>query len=239
MALGSYLGLITARKGSRGLPDKHVRLLGGRPLIDWTFEAARASGRLTRTIISTNDDRLVARAVANGIEAPFVRPESLATDDASHFDVVRHALDWYRGETGGWPDAFVLLQPTSPFRTAEDIDNAVDTLERGAPAVVSVCECLEHPGRCYRMDDGRLRPYDGQVAPARRQDLVPAYRVNGAIYAMAPQLLMATRRFVPDETTPLFMPIERSVDIDTERDLDWAEFCWSSGRVQPDGRISG
>jgi CMP-N-acetylneuraminic acid synthetase len=230
------LGLVTARQGSRGLPDKHLRLLGGRPLIDWTFDAARASRALTRRMISTDDERLIARAEAAGIEAPFRRPAALAADDTPHLDVVRHALEWYRDHTGALPDFVVLLQPTSPFRTAEDIDRAVAlAIERHGP-VVGVTECLEHPARCYRIEDGLLEPYDSQLSSRRRQDLPPAYRVNGAIYVSSPQRLFETGLFVPDGTVPFQMPVARSVDIDTEMDLAWAEFCLSSGRVRPEVR---
>jgi CMP-N-acetylneuraminic acid synthetase len=171
----------------------------------------------------------VELAVRAGVEVPFRRPPNLATDDASHLDVVRHALDWYRATTGGLPDAVVLLQPTSPFRTGADIDGAVARLRQGARAVVGVAQCREHPDRCYIIEGGHLRPYGVASAAARRQDLPPAYRVNGALYVIEPGHLLDTAQFIPPDAVPYVMPIERSVDIDTEMDLMWAAFCLQFG----------
>jgi N-acylneuraminate cytidylyltransferase len=228
------LGLITARRGSRGLPDKHLRPLGGRPLVAWTFDAALGSRMLTRLVLSTDDDRIIALAEAAGIEVPFHRPASLAADETPHLDVVRHALDWYAADAGAMPRWLVLLQPTSPFRTARDIDDAVARAEKRSAAVVGVCECQEHPARCYRIEAKGLMPFDARWHGARRQDLPPVYRVNGAIYVSRPDQLLQTGQFVPPGALPYLMPVTRSVDIDTEADLAWAEFCLASGRVKPE-----
>lgn len=228
---GAVLGLVTARKGSRGLSDKHLRHLGGRPLIDWTFNAAVASRSLTRVILSTDDDRLIPLAEQFGIEVPFKRPAELATEEAPQAGVVRHALAWYEATTGVLPAAVVLLQPTSPFRTGADIDTAVAMFtEQAAPAVVGVAEPRDHPTLCYHLDHAGALLMDSSVGPEiRRQDHFVTYRINGAVYVNRPEDLLAGDRFVIPGTRPLVMSQERSVDIDTAMDLQWAEFCVQHG----------
>lgn len=228
---GTVLGVITARRGSRGLPDKHLRHLGGRPLIDWTFNAAIASRTLTRVLLSTDDGRLIAPAQHFGIEVPFTRPAELATESARQSGVLRHALAWYEMATGALPAVIVLLQPTSPFRTAADIDAAVAIFtEQAAPAVVGVTEMHDNPALCYRLDEAGALLVDSSVSPeVRRQDYSTVYRVNGAVYVNRPEDLLTGDRFVVPGTRPLVMPQVRSVDIDTETDLQWAEFCLQRG----------
>ena len=119
------LGLITARGGSKGIPGKNIKPLAGKPLIAWTIEAANNSRLLSQVIVSTDDNEIARSAQAWGAEVPFKRPEELAQDQSSHLDVVLHALQWYQLQHRALPEYVMLLQPTSPLRTANDIDAAI------------------------------------------------------------------------------------------------------------------
>lgn len=213
------LAVIPARGGSKGVPGKNILPVGGRPLIGWTIAAARESVHVDRAIVSTDDEEIMAVARDEGGETPYRRAPSLATDTATSVDVVLDALERVPGY-----DIVVLLQPTSPLRTAADIDAALRLMiDRQAPGCVSVCEATEHPWLMFRADgEGRLDSYCAppQGSSLRRQDLPPAYMLNGAVYAVQTVRLVGTRRFfVPGETVPYVMPIEKSHDIDTWDDL--------------------
>lgn len=212
------LALITARGGSKGLPGKNIRPAAGRPLIAWTIEAARASEYVDRTVLSSDDGTIMDVAQSCGCEVPFTRPAALSTDTASSIDVVMHALDALPGS-----DMVVLLQPTSPLRTAGDIDEACRTLERtGAPACVSVCAVQQSPYWMYRTDEGgRLVPLlDSPHRTQQRQRLPAVYMPNGAVYVADVAWLRRTGSFLTPETVAYVMPAERSLDIDTAADFD-------------------
>lgn len=217
----SILGLVLARGGSKGIPGKNVRPLGGLPLIAHTFAAARASRSLTRVVLSTDDPAIAAVARTYDVEVPFVRPEALATDQARAIDVGLHALYFLLDRDGYQPDYVMLLQPTSPFRTAADIDQAAGlALSNQAPAVVSVTPARQHPGLMKVITHGRLRPFaDSAMNEARRQDMSAVYALNGAIYLVRRDVLLATRSWCPEGALAYVMPEERSLDIDTPWDL--------------------
>jgi len=224
--MSAILGLITARGGSKGVPGKNIRPIGGRPLIEWTIESAFGAGELSHVVVSTDDGEIAAVAREAGASVPFVRPPALAEDDSSHVDVVEHALTWFMSEMGPDLSYVVLLQPTSPFRTAEDIDAAVRLAgETEANAVVSVCEASEHPYLCREQaEDGTLHDFiPCGIAYRRRQALPRVYHPNGAIYCIRPEVLVTRRTFFPAGTYPYVMPQERSLQIDTMWDLRVAE----------------
>lgn len=217
------LAVIVARGGSKGLPGKNIRPVHGLPLIAWTILAARRARRIDRLVLSSDDPAIIAVAREYGCEAPFVRPAPLATDEAGSADVLAHAIQSL-DETF---DLAVLLQPTSPLRSAEDIDASVDLLiASGAPSVISVCQTGQSPFWMYSLNpDGILVPLiPARDRPARRQDAPPAYAPNGAVYVVRTARFLADRRFVHDDTRAWLMPPRRSVDIDTQEDLDWLEF---------------
>ena len=213
----SVLGIIPARGGSKGIPRKNLVDLGGKPLIAWTIEAATASQTLDRLILSSEDDEIIATALEFGCEVPFVRPASLAQDETAGAEPVIHALDALEATYSH----VVLLQPTSPFRSVEDIDSCVkDCIESGAPACVSVTEAHAHPYLTYGLDEGRvLHPLVQPRLVTRRQDLPPAYVLNGAVYVARAQWFRDTRTFLTEATLGHVMPAERSVDVDTQFDL--------------------
>lgn len=212
---GTVLGVIPARGGSRGVPRKNLRPLGGRPLVAWTIEAARGSRYIDRTILSSDDAETVTIARRHGCEAPYLREPALADDQTSAVDVAIDAVARCPGF-----DWVVLLQPTSPFRTAADIDGALDTaVGAGAPACVSVCLAPKSPYWMYLLDHGRLRPLLADAAPGQRQDLPPVYHLNGAVFAARTDFLTRCRGFLTPETAGFVMPADRSLDIDTEHDF--------------------
>lgn len=211
------LALIPARGGSKGLPGKNILPVGGRPLIGWTIAAARGSRHVDRVLLSSDDDAIIAAARACGCDVPFRRPAELSTDTAPMIDVVLHAID-------AVPDyeIVVLLQPTSPLRTAADIDAACELLERnGAPACVSVSPVEQSPYWMYRLTDaGRMAPLLEAPQVTRRQDLPEVYTLNGAVYVADASWLRQHRTFVTADTVAHVMPPERSIDIDTAADLE-------------------
>ncbi|MEI6807425.1 MAG: acylneuraminate cytidylyltransferase family protein [bacterium] len=225
------LGLIVARGGSKGVPRKNLRLVGGKPLLHWTFEAAQMSRLLTRTILSTDDEVMVAYARSERIEVPFMRPPELATDAATAVDVTLHALQWLASHESCHPDYVVLLQPTSPLRTAEDIDGCVEmAMKRGVAAVISVVESREHPCLMRTIGkDGELMPFiHTSLFESRKQDLPPVYSPNGAVYVARSEVLKERRSWHPEGALACVMPAERSLDIDTEWDLGLADMILRS-----------
>ena len=217
----SVLAIIPARGGSKGVPRKNIRVLAGRPLIAWTIEEAKKSRYIDRLILSSDDPEIIRVAGEWGCEAPFVRPPELARDDTPGIDPVLHAL----GELPSY-DYVVLLQPTSPLRTAEDIDGALELcLARNSRACVSVTEPDKSPYWMFNRDsDGRLRPLidTGEIA-GRRQDLPRVYALNGAVYVAESAWLAESRSFLTGDTLGYEMPKERAADIDTELDFTIAE----------------
>lgn len=213
------LGLITARGGSKGLPGKNIRPVnGGRALIAWTIEAGLAARGIDRLILSSDDPEICEVARQYGCDVPFQRPTELASDTADSMSVIHHAL----AEVPGY-DRVVLLQPTCPARTADDIDNALSLMEqRKAQACVSVMEMSKSPYWMFSRDsDDRLQPLMGGEAEAsRRQDLPQFYVLNGAIYCAQTEWLSSVSSFVGPETVAYIMPPERSIDIDTLADFE-------------------
>ncbi|SFS29921.1 cytidylyltransferase domain-containing protein [Brevundimonas viscosa] len=219
----SVLAVVTARGGSKGLPGKNLRTLAGRPLIAWTIAAAQAAGAVDRLIVSSDDAEIIKATQALGCDVPFRRSPELSGDAAGSLDVVLDALDRVPGF-----EVVVLLQPTSPLRTAADIDGALGRMATtGAPACVSVTEAPMHPWLAYGQDArGRLDPFCAPPGGAslRRQDLPPAWMLNGAVYAAEVDWLRRERSFLkPGETAIWQMPSERSIDIDTLEDFEAAE----------------
>lgn len=216
----SVLAIIVARGGSKGVPRKNVRIVGGKPLIAHTIEAARSAACVDRVILSTDDAEIAAVAARYGCEIPFLRDPTLATDTASSSEVVVDALERCPGY-----DYFVLLQPTSPLRTAADVDACAGAcLAAGAPACVSVTEVRESPFWMYRLGEGQtLSPILPPVMATRRQDLEKIYTLNGAVYFADSGWYMHHKTFLSPSTIAHVMPAERSVDLDTEADFAYLD----------------
>lgn len=220
------LALIPARGGSKGLPRKNVLPLAGKPLIAWSIEAALAAPSVRRVLVSTDDPEIAEAARVAGAEVPWLRPAELATDTATSLDVALHALD-QADPASEW---LLLLQPTSPLRTAGDIEAAAALRGPGVDAVIGVCEAQTHPALALREDaEGFVAPYIEGVTATRRQDLPKAYAINGAVYLVRVSTLRDERTFKPAHTRPYRMPAERSIDIDTAWDFVVAEFALQRG----------
>lgn len=218
----SLLAVIPARGGSKGIPRKNIKALASRPLIGWTIDSAKQALCIDRTIVSTEDEEIANVARNLGADVPFTRPAELAADDTPGMAPVLHAISQLPDY-----DWVLLLQPTSPLRTAEDIEGIWQFCqERGAPSAVSVCEAGKHPYWMYLCNAAqRLEPVI-KVRPhvTRRQDLPPAYALNGALYLARTDWLLEQQDFIGPETLGYIMPPERSVDLDTLQDWRWVEF---------------
>jgi CMP-N-acetylneuraminic acid synthetase len=223
----SFLGIIPARGGSKGVPRKNARLVAGRPLLEYTVEAARASRRLTGYAVSTEDEEIASLARSLGCPV-VVRPADLARDETPMVPVMIHAVEECQ-KAGTRYDYAVLLQPTSPLRTAQDIDSCAELAAcPGTDAVVSVTSVPGHyhPDWQFIIQDGRLALYSGRALAqtiARRQLLGETYTRNGAIYVVRVGLLIEERSLFGANTVAYVMPDARSVNIDSERDLAMAE----------------
>jgi CMP-N-acetylneuraminic acid synthetase len=228
----AVLGVITARAGSKAIPDKNIRELAGKPLIAYTLEAARESGAFVRLILSTDDDRAAAIAREEGCEVPFTRPSSLCADDTPHLPVMQHAVGWLRDHEGFESEWTMILMPTSPLRQARHIVEAIDlAVTSGADSVVSVDELPPHfnPMRALTVDaDGWARLFVGgrpvKERPNRRQDLPPAWILNGAIYLLRTKLLFgAAPSLYGDRVAAYVMVPPSGLNIDTLEDWATAE----------------
>lgn len=227
------LGLITARGGSKGLPGKHLRILGGKPLIVWTIEAALRATGLDRLIVSTDDPQIAAVCHQHGAEVPFLRPAELASDTSPHILTSEHALRWVEAAEGSLPDYCLLLQPTSPLRTASDITESIALCRESHPsAVIGVTPVEHHPAHMFCAGAGlELTPYQsGDMGYKRRQDLPQVLAVNGAIYLNRTADLLRDRTYTPPGALAHVMPPERSVDVDTELDLAIAGLLLERGQ---------
>jgi N-acylneuraminate cytidylyltransferase len=217
----TVLAIIPARGGSKGLPGKNIKTVGGKPMLAWTIEAAKQSRYIDRVVVSSDDQAIIEVAKQFHCDAPFVRPAELAQDDSPAIDAVLHAL-------ANLPayDITVLLQPTCPLRDAHDIDNAIISMvQNRAKSCVSVSEPNKSPYWMYTTNGrGRLRPLlSAKLAAKQRQELPPVHVLNGAIYVVDTEYLQNTRTFVADDTVPYVMSKEHSIDVDYDLDLKLVE----------------
>lgn len=210
------LAIIPARGGSKGVPRKNIRDLAGKPLIAWTIEEAKKSKYITRLILSSDDEEIIKIAKHYDCEVPFVRPMEFSQDDTPGIAPVLHAIEKCPGY-----DYVVLLQPTSPLRTVEDIDNCIDyILKEQAEFFVSVTETEKTPYWMYTVEDKNLKPLMNQEnLITRRQDSPKVYVLNGAIYVARVDSLVKAKTFLTKDTRAFVMPNERSFDIDNELDM--------------------
>lgn len=231
------LGLIPARGGSKGIPGKNLRLLGGKSLVALAVENARRSCRMTRLVLSTDSEAISKEGKQAGAEVPFLRPADLALDETPTAPVVIDALRWLEENESYRPDILILLQPTAPLRQAKHIDGALDLLiSTGARCVISVTEVPGHynPFWQFLIRDGSLRPFmDPLKAPSRRQDLPPTYTRNGAIYAAWADSWLKGTLSNSHGCVPYFMEPEESVNIDSPEDLAMAELILARRQKEP------
>lgn len=215
--------MIPARGGSKGIPDKNLRSIAGQTLIERAARVAAASGVVTRTILSTDSERIADEGRRVGVEVPFLRPASLAGDETPMLPVIEHALGWL-AEQHWRPEIVVLLQPTSPLRRPEHVRAAVERLrESGADSVVTVVEVPRHlsPDYVMRLEDGLLVPFLPEGARVtRRQDARPAFARDGTAYVFW-RRTVERGGIYGRRSVPMLVPARESLTIDTPD--DWTE----------------
>jgi N-acylneuraminate cytidylyltransferase/CMP-N,N'-diacetyllegionaminic acid synthase len=219
------LTVIPARGGSKSVSHKNIAPAAGKPLIAWTIETALDCSVLNRVIVSTDDEEIANVARRHGAEVPFLRPAELARDETPGIEPILHAVRWLDRNEGYSPDYVMVLQPTSPLRTAEDIEAVVQLAQKKqADGVVSVCPADHHPYWMKRIsEDGHLVDFlPMERSYHRRQDLPSVYASNGAIYLVRRDVIMEQETFYTDQTYGYVMPPNRSLDIDTPWDLSLA-----------------
>lgn len=217
------LALITARGGSKGLKGKNIKPLCGKPLLAWPIDAAKQSNYIDKIVVSTDCQKIADVAVKYGAELPFIRPDEIAQDTTTSFEVIEHALNQLtiRGEHF---DILVLLEPTSPLTQTEDIDKALENLTEnnvGAQAIVGVTDVEDsHPSFCLTVDKhGLIQSYQDEFKVTRRQDLTSVYRFEGSLYISQIPYLLTHETFYHQHTLPYFVPKWQAFEVDDLTDF--------------------
>lgn len=226
------LALIPARGGSKGLSNKNIRPLLGKPLITWSIEQALSSKYIDKVVVSTESPIIAAVARRYGADVPFLRPKKLATDKAGSVDVILHTLNFYESKKNIF-NIVVLLQPTSPLRKSTDINKAIERLLISkARAIVSVCKEEHSPLWSVTLTvNNKIGPFLGKNADKQnRQNLPIFYQINGAVYVAYVNYFKQNKGFFGKFTLAYIMPRERSVDIDTKLDFEFAQFLMRKNR---------
>jgi CMP-N,N'-diacetyllegionaminic acid synthase len=231
--MSRVLGVVTARRGSKGIPGKNTRPLAGKPLILYTIEAAVASRAFDRLVITTDDEVAAEIAQANGCEVPFMRPPELSADDTPHLPVMQHVVAWLRDRERYQADFVMILLPTSPLRQPAHVREAIDLANRtAADSVIGVDELSPHfnPMRVVSIDDrGWARLFVGgepvKRRPGRRQDMPNAWVMNGAIYLFRPEFLFdaVEPNLYGDRVQAMVMPPPYGFNLDEPEDWEVAE----------------
>jgi N-acylneuraminate cytidylyltransferase len=219
------LALIPARGGSKRLPGKNIRELGGRPLINWSIETAKAISEVCDIIVSTDDPAIAAIAQDAGIEVPWMRPTSLAKDDSTSVDVALHALKCYQGDSSDI-DGILLLQPTTPFRTVEMISEGIELFRSSSMKSVVGVSKLDKPIEwTFKIENGFLKPvFDWESLKLPSQEFSTSYMINGSFYLVNPNVLIESKSFIQPFTVPLQVKnVMSQLDIDTLEDFRLAE----------------
>lgn len=220
------IAIIPARGGSKGIPNKNIVDLCGKPLIQYSIDAAQNSKYIDKVIVSTDSEKIAEVSRKCGANVPFLRPESISGDVARSSDVVIHGIDFLKENYGDEYDYVILLQPTSPLRTAKHIDKAIELcINSDSSSLVSVKEVNENPIIMRTIENNKLNEvlkFDGDNL--RRQDLPKFYIFNGAIYITTVDFIKDNMVFVDDNTLPFIMEEQVSIDIDNMIDLKVVEY---------------
>mgnify|MGYP003682320079 CR=1 FL=1 len=221
------VAFIFARGGSKGLPDKNIRPLGGKPLIGWSIEHALAVKRIERIIVSTDSEEIAAVAREYGAEVPFIRPEELAQDNSPEWLAWRHALNFLLKTTGELPEVMVSVPATGPLRWVIDIENCLDEYEKGdVDMVITVTEAHRNPhfNMVKTCADGTVALVNPpESAIHRRQDAPVVYDMTTVCYVANPEFVMNNNAIFEGQVMAVHVPIERAIDIDTLLDFQIAE----------------
>lgn len=225
------LAIIPARSGSKGLKDKNIKKLNGKPLISYTIEAALKSQVFKDIVVSTDSEKYKKISEQYGAWVPFLRSKDLAQDTSSSNDVIEEVLLNLK-HMGKEYDCFMILQPTSPLRNHEDIKNSINFFyEKRANSVVSMCECHDSPLLTTNLDEEmRLDGFLEQLNKVRRQDLKKFYRLNGAIYLVKVDYFFKYKNIYEKNSYAFVMDKRKSIDIDDINDFEYAEFIMNKYR---------
>lgn len=221
------IACIFARGGSKGLPGKNIRLLGGKPLIAWSIEQALAVKRIERVIVSTDSEEIAAVAREYGGEIPFIRPAELALDNSPEWLAWRHALNYLRVTTGVLPEVMVSVPTTAPLRLVQDIENCLDEYAQGdVDMVITVTEAHRSPyfNMVKTYPDGTVSLVNPPSSPvARRQDAPVVYDMATVCYVANAEFIMTHNAMFEGRVKAVNVPVERAIDIDTLLDFQIAE----------------
>lgn len=225
------VAFIFARSGSKGLPNKNIKLLAGKPLIAYSIEQALATKKIERVIVSTDSNEIAKVALDFGAEVPFLRPYKLATDDSPEWLSWRHGLEYLRTSTGSLPQVMVSLPPTAPLRNNQDIENCLNEFEKGdSDVVIAVTDAHRNP--YFNMVKTNI---DGSVSLvnnmktriSRRQEAPKLYDVTTICYVANPEFVLNHNSIFEGKVKSVYIPINRSIDIDSLLDFQIAEFLKS------------
>ena len=226
------LVIIPARGGSKGIPHKNIKPLAGKPLIHYTIDVARQIVANEDICVSTDDPEIMQCVEDYGLKVPFDRPSELATDTAGTYEVLLHALNYYE-QQGKSYDVVILLQNTSPFRTPEQVKEALTLYNSNLDMVVSVKECSANPYYCVFEENeyGYLNICKGDGSITRRQDAPKVYEYNGAIYVINPKSLKEMPLYKFTKRIKYVMDEKSSLDLDTMNDWHMAELLISKSSL--------
>lgn len=226
------LALIPARGGSKGIPRKNIKKLAGKPLINWTIEAALESKYIDKLIVSSDDQEIIDVAKSAGCDAPFVRPASLATDSTPSMDVIMHGLEQMKAISDDSYTHLLLLQPTSPFRTAKHIDDIIENcVDQDAEMTISVNKLSKHPSAMYYLKGRFLTSFIPGQKNTRRQDMPLTLEHNGALYLSKIPTLIKVQSYSYQRAMAFVMEGYSNLDIDEPSDWDFATYLVDKGIV--------
>jgi len=231
-SIHKIISIIPARGGSKGLPGKNIRLLGGKPLIAHSIETALGSKQVSRVIVTTDDEEIADVAKKYGAEIPFIRPAQLAQDDTPPDPVLKHVLEFLDEKEGIKPEIIVWLEPPCPFRTSKEVDEAIHILQSDpeADSLRSVIEPFQNPYKSWKIKEKYLEPLietEEALHTGPRQKTQKTYWQNGSIFLVKYDTIMKKGNFFGDKILPYVMNSDRFVDIDKKEDLELAEWYLS------------
>jgi len=225
-----FVVIIPARAGSKGIFEKNIQLIGDKPMIQFTIEAAIAVFSLKNVIITSNDQKVLDIAKGLGLKIPFIRPDELSTDIADITDVIQHTLNWHQSQYKAFPKNFILLQPTSPFRDANDIGLAINQFNQShKKTLISVSDPIQHPGDCILKDqDGQFKRLEIGTGISGRQSYPEVLFIDGGIYISETSHFIETQDLIGDDPEVFKTEQFNAIDIDTLFDLELARAMYNS-----------
>lgn len=224
----SFLAIIPARGGSKRIPRKNIKNLAGKPLIAWTIDEAKKSKYLDRIVLSSEDKEIMETAKKFGCEVPFIRPADLAKDDTPGTLPILHAIESIDSKY----DFIVLLQPTSPLRKSQSIDNAIDfIINQKADSIVSLTKVTKSPEWMFCMNEDKTIDSIFNNDNKRKQEMTNVFQLNGAIYIIKTDYFKKIKSLIGEKTLGFIMNYKESIDIDNMSDWEYVEFLLAKENV--------